>query len=126
MAVPELKVEMWLGGGWVDLVALGRIDLTAGLSITRGRANEYGQMGAGQCSFVLTNDDGAFTPELAASPWRSSLTLHRPVRVSESVDSGASWVTRFAGYVDDEPVDLEDSTGARARVTTPATGARPS
>ena len=116
MAVPDLKVEMWLGGGWVDLVALGRVDLAAGLSITRGRANEYGQMGAGQCSFVLDNHDGAFTPELPSSPWRSSLTLHRPVRVSESFNGGA-WVNRFAGFVDDEPVDLEDPTGALAKVT---------
>ena len=107
---------MWLGGGWVDLVALGRVDLAAGLSITRGRANEYGQMGAGQCSFVLDNHDGAFTPELPSSPWRSSLTLHRPVRVSESFNGGA-WVNRFAGFVDDEPVDLEDPTGALAKVT---------
>ena len=120
MGAPDLMVEMWLGGAWVDLVAAGRVELSAApVTITRGRANEYGQVNPGQCSFVLSNDDGAFTPELAASPYRSSLTLHRPVRVSvRRPDS--TWSVRFSGYVDDDPVELDDPTGAVSRVTVTA------
>ena len=117
---PSLMVEMWLGGAWVDLVPLGRVELSAApVSITRGRANEFAQMNPGQCSFVLVNDDGAFTPEHPASPYRSSLTLHRPVRVSVQKPDD-SWSTRFYGFVDDDPVDLDDPTGAVSRVTVTA------
>ncbi len=114
---PAIKVEMWLSGAWVDLVALGRVDLSASpVSITRGRAAEYASMSPGQCSFVLVNDDGLFTPELPSSPYGSTLTLHRPVKVSVQLPD-LSWSTRFSGFVDDEPVDLDDPTGATAKVT---------
>lgn len=114
---PSLMVEMWLAGAWVDLMALGRVDLSESpVSITRGRAAEYGAVSPGSCSFVLKNDDGMFTPEFTASPYGSSLTLHRPVKVSVQLPD-LSWSLRFSGYVDDEPVDLADATGAVAKTT---------
>jgi len=117
VAAPTVKVEMWLGGRWVDLVELGRVDFSAApVSIARGRANEVAQVGAGQCSFTLANDDGAFTPEHPASPWRSSLVLHRMVRVQVQRPD-LSWSVRYVGWVDDDPVDLPDPAG----VTAPAT-----
>lgn len=118
--MPDVMVEMWLGGAWVDLVAAERVDFEAGpVSITRGRANEYAQVEPGQCSFVLVNDDGAFTPGLPSSIYRDSLTLHRPVRVKVRKPDD-SWSTRFYGFVDDDPVTLDDATGATARVTVTA------
>lgn len=118
--MPDVMVEMWLGGAWVDLVAAERVDLEAGpVSITRGRASEYSQVEPGQCTFTLINDDGAFTPELPTSIYRDSLTLHRPVRVKVRKPDD-SWSTRFYGFVDDDPVTLDDATGATARVTVTA------
>lgn len=118
--MPDVMVEMWLGGAWVDLVAAERVDFEAGpVSITRGRANECAQMEPGQCSFTLVNDDGAFTPNLPSSIYRDSLVLHRPVRVKVRKPDD-SWSTRFYGFVDDDPVTLSDATGATARVTVTA------
>lgn len=115
--MPAIRVEMWLGGAWVDLVALERVDFEAApVSITRGRANEVAQMEPGQCTFVLVNDDGAFTPDLSTSAYRDSLTLHRPVRVLVQ-QPDTSWSTRFVGVVDDDTVTLDDETGATSRVT---------
>lgn len=114
---------MWLGGAWVDLVALERVDFEESpVSITRGRANEYSQMDPGQCTFTLVNDDGAFTPGLPTSIYRDSLTLHRPVRVLVQMPD-ESWSTRFTGFVDDETVALGDETGATSRVTVTAVDA---
>lgn len=115
--MPAIRVEMWLGGAWVDLVALERVDFEESpVSITRGRANEYSQMDPGQCTFVLVNDDGAFTPGLASSIYRDSLTLHRPVRVLVQMPD-ESWSTRFVGFVDDETVTLSGTTTSRVTVT---------
>lgn len=86
---------------WTDVTAY--LDFAAGVSISHGRQDEMGQVGAGTCAFVLDNTDGRFTPGNMSSPYSPGVRLRRKVRVSwrdPNVGSGA-YVDRFVGYVDD-------------------------
>lgn len=86
---------------WTDVTAY--LDFAAGVSISHGRQDEMGQVGAGTCAFVLDNTDGRFTPGNMSSPYSPGVRLRRKVRVSwrdPNVGSGA-YVDRFVGYIDD-------------------------
>ncbi len=86
---------------WTDVTAY--LDFASGVSISHGRQDEMGQVGAGTCSFVLDNTDGRFTPGNTSSPYSPGVRLRRKVRVSwrdPNVGSGA-YVDRFVGYIDD-------------------------
>lgn len=74
-----LKIELNLGG-WTDVTSYVRRD--AGLTITRGRANESAQAERTQLTMKLENTDGRFSERNPTGPYYGLLSLNTPCRVS--------------------------------------------
>jgi hypothetical protein len=64
---------------WTDITEFA--DLRAGLTITRGSADEIAETQAGTLSLTLDNSDGRFTPGRAASPYYPNVRKNTPIRV---------------------------------------------
>lgn len=64
---------------WTDVT--GRVRRQAGIKITRGAADELTTIQPGQCTFTLDNEDGALTPNRAASPYYPNVRKGRRMRV---------------------------------------------
>lgn len=92
--MPTVVIEMAAsnpseGDVWVDVTA----NVTGGVTITRGRSDQYSGLVPGSCSFALKNIDGSFTPGASDQP-----TIGRKVRVSYVYDTVT--YRRFTGYID--------------------------
>src|SRR5690554_4009104 len=85
----------------------------APITISRGRHDEQGGVEAGDCTVVLDNVDGAFTPDHPLSPYYPHVVTGTPIRVTvhgsvRFVGHVASWepewpeadVSRLAAYSD--------------------------
>lgn len=83
MAFPDdptdLTIEMQIGDTWIDLVD-GDYVLDRGISITRGRADEAGQIEPQKLSLTLDNAGGRFSPRNPTSPYYGVLGRNTPVR----------------------------------------------
>lgn len=101
--VPDVKLEQYLGGSWVDLTdrVAAFDDWGTPMQITRG-VGDGGTVTPGGLTLTLSNDDGELTPERAASSYYPHLTRYRPIRLSAYI--AGSWRGRFTGYVDTEPL----------------------
>lgn len=80
-AIPVTRVDLYLDGSWVDLTALGLVRHAGGLSISRGRADERGQVSPSKLSMTLDNTDGRFSARNPSSPYYGLLNRNTPVRV---------------------------------------------
>lgn len=100
--VPEdVAVEMRLGGTWVDLAAAGRIKLSDGIQIQRGKSSAtagFSQPSAGQCSFTIKNSDGVYSPDNPLSPYYRDLGRGTAVRVACRVAEDAFTRTTSNGW----------------------------
>lgn len=65
---------------WTDITPY--LDLTTGVTISAGRADEYSVAQAGTMSAGLDNRDGRFTPGLVSSPYFPNVKIRRKVRCS--------------------------------------------
>lgn len=65
---------------WTDVSPF--LDLTTGVTISAGRADEYTVTQTGTMSGVLDNRDGRFTPGLAGSPYFPNVKVRTRTRVS--------------------------------------------
>lgn len=79
----SLKVELQLSGTWTDVTSYTRVE--DGVTITRGRRDEAGSFEPGDCSIVLNNRDGRFSPRNPTGAYYGSLTRNTPMRVSVSL-----------------------------------------
>lgn len=86
----DLDIEMNIGGTWTNLRANGYV-LDRGISISRGRADEAGQIEPQKLSMTLDNTGGRFSPRNPTSPYYGSLGRNTPVR---------AYVRRGATYLD--------------------------
>lgn len=77
----DLDVEMNLAGTWVNL-RTGGLVLDRGITITRGRSDEAGQLAPAQLAMTLNNTDGRFSPRNPVSPYYGMLGRNTPVRAS--------------------------------------------
>lgn len=95
---PTVTVELSTTGplaapSWQDLGNVVR-----SITISRGRSDESSEFDAGTCEIILRNDDRAFDPMHAASPWAGYLTTNRRVRV-RATWAGTTYPL-FDGYAD--------------------------
>jgi hypothetical protein len=63
---------------WTDITPW--LDVQAGVQITRGRPDEFGQIVPSQMSLTLDNSDGRFTPNRAGSPYYPNVTTGKRIR----------------------------------------------
>jgi hypothetical protein len=114
--LPTLLVKLDDGTGQVgtfpyDVSAFVR--LPGGVSITRGRTDEFNQVQPSTLSIVFDNTTGVFT--LGSGTY--GIAIDQRIQVTETV-SGA--VKRFTGYVQDWPVAWPDGSDTFAVATVTA------
>lgn len=86
----DLDIEMNLGGNdWYNLRTTGFV-LDRGITISRGRADESGQIEPSKLSMTLDNVGGTFSPRNATGPFYGLLGRNVPVRAS--VKRGSSFM----------------------------------
>jgi hypothetical protein len=86
-----LLAEMGWGGlvqlpntiTWTDITQ--RVKQERGVNITRGAADELSETQPGTATLTLDNQDGAFTPGNAASPYYPFVRRNAPIRISQAV-----------------------------------------
>lgn len=82
--------------GWTDISAY--VDMTAGVKITRGRADQFSTVSAGNVTATLNNNGGAFTPgKVSGSAFGQYCKRGKRVRISVT-DGTTTWI-RFVGFV---------------------------
>jgi hypothetical protein len=91
----DLDIEMNIAGTWVNLRTGGFI-LDRGVSITRGRSDEAGEIEPSQLSMTLNNKDGRFSPRNPTGPYYGVIGNNTPVRASVSRGT-TSMETRDSG-----------------------------
>lgn len=72
---PEAPIESTV---WTDLTS--RLDVKAGISVTRGRTDEQGDIQPSTLALTLDNRDGALTPGNAASPYYPNVRSGKRIR----------------------------------------------
>jgi hypothetical protein len=106
MAEFSVVVEVMFNGvNWTNITSYVRV--SDGISITRGRGDEQGEVAPGTMSLVLIND-GRFTPGLASGAYYPNVKKGRRIRCRVVV--GVNSYTRFDGYVNEWPVAWEGGT----------------
>ncbi len=94
---PTIKVEVeFTASTWTDVTAWVR--MIDGVTIKRGRSSAADAMEPGSCAVVLSNNDGRFTPGLTTGAYAPNVTQGKRLRVQVQV--GATWYTRFVGFVE--------------------------
>lgn len=114
------KVEVRFSGStWTDVSAY--VDLSAGMTIDRGRADETGDaINPGTLSLSLVNDDGRFSPEMSGSPYYPYVVEGVAIRTSMLVDG--SWEPRFYGTVQSWSAAVLSVLGNVSRCAVTASG----
>jgi hypothetical protein len=103
---------------WVDLTS--RLDLTAPLTITRGRADEFTVVQPSSATLTLDNSDGALTAGNSASPHYPNVRPYRKIRIFYTDPNTGVRTYRFTGYVEEWPVEWPNG-GAYSQATITAT-----
>jgi len=100
MTAPTITMELFLGGSWVDIASSAqgnKVQLAAGITVTRGRNNEASDPDPGTLVFTVDNSDGRFTIGNTAGVYGANFKKWVPVRYT------ANGVRRFTGYVRKAP-----------------------
>ncbi|MEU0809510.1 hypothetical protein [Streptomyces sp. NPDC005970] len=104
MAFPQtpltVKVELLLGGAWVDITA--DVYLRDPISIRWGRADEAARVDYSKCPLVINNRSGKYSPRNPTSPYYGLLGRNTPVRISVTTPSGTTF-RRFTGEISSWP-----------------------
>ena len=77
-----IRVDVAFAGptAWVDLTS--RVQLPAGITITRGRQSEVADIQPGTLALTIDNSEGALTPGRTSSPYYPYVRRGTPIRVS--------------------------------------------
>lgn len=127
-----LQVLLFAAGPFDNPLFSGGADITSyvrsqGITITRGRSDEFSSFQAGTCTFTLKNNLREFDPTNPSSPFAALLRPLRRIQVIATY-AGTAYVL-FTGYVEGWPrtwskvtgsVDIvaHDAIGIMARTTT--------
>lgn len=76
------QVELMVGSTWTDLTAAGDVYVEDGITITRGRTAEGGDVDPGTCRLTLNNTGGKYSPRKPTSPYYGLIGRNTPLRVS--------------------------------------------
>lgn len=111
--LPTGSVKLDDGSGTFPYDVSAFVRLPSGVSITRGRGDELGEVQPSQLTLTFDNTTGVFT--LGSGTY--GIVVDQKIQVS--LNAGAGAVKRFTGYVDDWPVDWPDGsdTYSEAQVT---------
>lgn len=84
------------------------------ISFSRGKSDERGQAEVGQCSIVINNSDGTYSPPLATGDLYGNLLPRRPVRVRYTQQLLVSTLTKEVAAVGDYAAEdvLSESASA--------------
>lgn len=104
---------------WVDVSS--RLDLRAGITIRRGRGDEYETVQTGTMTLTLDNRDGAFTPDNPSSAYYPNVLPQKRIRLSYVHPTSGAINYRFDGYVDEWPVNWPGGSGNYSDSTVTAT-----
>ncbi len=80
--VPLAKFEIYYGGGWVDICALGGVNYLLEFSVSLGGATMTPDPVAGSWSATIDNPDGVFFPANTSGSYYDYFTTGRLVRIS--------------------------------------------
>lgn len=123
MTLPTVLVEVAFATApddplpvWVDVTQWTRVE---GISLTRGRLDEFSEIQPSHCSLTLINSDGRFTAGNVDSPYYPNVKKGRRLRVSVTWDSVV--YRRLTGYVDEWPVTWADASATVADAPISAT-----
>lgn len=105
-------LEVWLGGAWVDLVALRK---ARSIRTTRGRREENDRHDAGRLFAVIDNRGREFDPTNTASPYWPHVRPMAPLRLR--LDYLGDTYDRWFGYVDDWPQEWRQPNDALVTVS---------
>jgi hypothetical protein len=115
---PFLKLDDAIQGQLdnADWVLAGTLfyDITSrvrGIEITRGKANYLGSNSAGEAIVELNNNDRAFDPEYASSPFYGNIIPKRDVRIS------SNGIVQYRGSIDDWNLQYQPGGLATASFT---------
>lgn len=101
-ATPQkLSMELFVNSGWTDIT--DDVRWAEGCSITRGRPNESSQMTPANCSFVLKNTTGNYSPRNPQGAYYGTLGRNTPMRLAlvTANDTFARTVSNGWGSSDD-------------------------
>lgn len=120
-AEPDVNLTVFIGAaGPFDhvftnpLVDVTRFIRGQGITIKRGRSDEFTTFQSGSCTFELKNNDREFDPSNGASPYAAILKPGRLVIVIVDYDNTTEVL--FTGYIDGWPRNWTKSTGT-VRIT---------
>jgi len=115
----QVLVEMFLGGGWVDVTSY--VYSRDPVSISRGLSAEASVTDPATLSLTLNNRDGRFASRNPTGPYYGLLTRNTPIRVKVAGWYAAGWRSRFWGEVSSWPQKW-DPSGADGWVPLEAAG----
>lgn len=104
-------------GGTFPYDITSYVRLPDGVTVTRGRGDEFSEIQASTLSLTLENTDGRFTLGSTVGGYGGALNTDRRIRYK--VTANSTTTTRFSGYVQTWPVEWPDGgdTFAVAQVT---------
>jgi hypothetical protein len=76
---PDLVVELWIDGAWVDIT--GDVRTSQDITITRGRRDWGAYTDPGRCTLKLNNRHGKYSPRNPRSPYYGKIGRNTPLRV---------------------------------------------
>lgn len=99
---PLLKLEIWVGGAWVNLCDLGGENYVQDISISLGGASMTPSPVEGTWSATILNREGVFHPDHPTSAYKDYLKTERRVKISVGAMYGGVPVywPRIIGYMD--------------------------
>lgn len=115
----RIRVELMLGGEWVDVSS--RVLYENRIRIGRGRKPRQRRAGPASCQLTFKNSDQWLSPRNVNSPWYGLLRRNTPLRVW--LNPGAGDSLRFTGKVPSWPPVARGHPSDR-RVTVTAFGVR--
>jgi hypothetical protein len=114
MAQPiTAQVQLYLNGAWSDITSYVRVE--AGIDITNGLSAEGTTADSAQCTVVVNNRDGRFSPRNTAGAYYPYLKRDTPLWVK------VNGVTRFVGTLFEFPSQWNEN-GSNVYVTLTANG----
>ncbi|MCI0384594.1 hypothetical protein [Streptomyces sp. CNQ085] len=76
---PDLVVELWIDGAWVDIT--GDVRTSQDITIDRGRRDWGAYTDPGSCKLRLNNRHGRYSPRNPRSPLYGKIGRNTPIRV---------------------------------------------
>lgn len=95
----DITAELLLGGVWVDITEWVRY--APGITVDRGRGDEYATVPPSRATLQLDNRDGRFSPLKADGPYYDLLTLNTPIRIRETSTVTTTTIDTFGRTTSD-------------------------